>query len=463
MTTKIRVACRLLDVACIGLALSFSAWLTLPPGLRHMAAATDRDTFFIVFDYYTGASTFTLFSFFLTFYMFDCYSLGREDIRDNAIRVLAAVVAGVVGTGFIFYSLDHWRFPRFMFVLQASITLVLTLGWRALYWRFGQAIAVRHDRVILLGAGYAGRVRAMLAEYAPASDILGYCGEPGADPSEAGPYLCPPSELLAKAHALGATKILVIDTLYLDDTLAKELFDAKMHGLKVEDMRSMYERYTARIPVDFIEDSWLLLEDGFNYNANSTMRRAKRIFDVFFSLTLLLLTLPILLLTALCIRLESRGPVFYTQKRVGLGNREFTVFKLRSMRSDAEANGAVWAAANDPRVTRVGRIIRKTRIDELPQLVNVLKGDMSVIGPRPERMEFVRQFEEQLPYYSVRHTVKPGITGWAQVCYPYGASIDDARFKLEYDLYYIKNLSFLLEARIILKTIGVVLIPSGAR
>ena len=463
MTTKVRVACRLLDVACIGLALSISAWLTLPPELRLMAEATDRDTFFIVFDYYTGASVFTLVSFFLTFYIFDCYSLGREDIRDSSIRVMVAVVAGIVGTGFIFYSLDHWRFPRFMFVLQAVITLCLTLGWRAIYWRFGQAIAVRHERVILLGAGYAGQVRAMLAEYSPTSDILGYSGEPGADEAETGPYLCPPSNLLQTARAMSATKILVIDTLYLEEALARELFDAKMQGLKVEDMRSLYERYTARIPVDFIEDTWLLLEDGFNFNANSTMRRGKRMFDVVFSLSLLILTLPVLLISALCIRLESRGPVFYTQKRVGLGSQEFTVYKLRSMRSDAEQHGAVWAAEKDPRVTRVGRFIRKTRIDELPQLVNVLKGDMSVIGPRPERMEFVRQLEEKLPYYSVRHTIKPGITGWAQVCYPYGASVEDARYKLEYDLYYIKNLSFLLEAKIILKTIGVVIIPSGAR
>ena len=463
MTSKVRITCRLLDVACIGLALSVSAWLTLPPELRLMAEATNRDTFFIVFDYYTGASVFTLLSFFLTFYMFDCYSLGHEDIRDNAIRVVVAVVAGVVGTGFIFYSLDHWRFPRLMFILQVMVTLALTLGWRALYWRFGKAITVRRDRVILLGAGYAGWARAMLSEYSPASDILGYSGEPGADENETGPYLCPPSELLETAHAMGATKILVIDTLYLDEPLAKKLFDAKMQGLKVEDMRSLYERFTARIPVDFIEDTWLLLEDGFNYNSNSTMRRGKRIFDVVFSLTLLILTLPILLFSALCIRLESRGPVFYTQKRVGLGGREFTVYKLRSMRPDAEKDGAMWAAEKDPRITRVGRFIRKTRIDELPQLVNVLKGDMSVIGPRPERMEFVRQLEEKLPYYSIRHTVKPGITGWAQVCYPYGASVEDAHYKLEYDLYYIKNLSLLLEAKIILKTIGVVLIPSGAR
>ena len=170
-----------------------------------------------------------------------------------------------------------------------------------------------------------------------------------------------------------------------------------------------------------------------------------------------------MLLTALIVRLESPGPVIYRQDRVGLFEKEFTVYKFRSMRSDAEKDGAVWASANDARVTRFGRFIRKVRIDELPQIWNILKGDMSFIGPRPERMAFVRKLKESIPCYSLRHTVKPGLTGWAQVCYPYGASEEDARRKLEYDLYYIKNMSLLLDISIIFKTVGVVLFPKGAR
>ncbi len=181
------------------------------------------------------------------------------------------------------------------------------------------------------------------------------------------------------------------------------------------------------------------------------------------SLVLLVPTAPIMAVTALLIRLESPGPVIYRQDRVGLHEKEFTVFKFRSMRTDAEKDGAVWASAHDSRVTRVGRFIRKVRIDELPQIWNILKGDMSFIGPRPERMAFVRQLKESIPYYSLRHTVKPGLTGWAQVCYPYGASEEDARRKLEYDLYYIKNMSILLDIHIIFKTMGVVLFPKGAR
>ncbi|MBR5050422.1 MAG: sugar transferase, partial [Desulfovibrio sp.] len=159
----------------------------------------------------------------------------------------------------------------------------------------------------------------------------------------------------------------------------------------------------------------------------------------------------------------SKGPVIYKQDRVGLFEKEFTVYKFRSMRTDAEKNGAVWAKEHDDRVTRIGRFIRKVRIDELPQLWNILKGDMSFIGPRPERMAFVTQLKKDIPYYSLRHTVKPGLTGWAQVCYPYGASQEDALHKLEYDLYYIKNMSLLLDIVIILKTVGVVLFPKGSR
>ena len=199
------------------------------------------------------------------------------------------------------------------------------------------------------------------------------------------------------------------------------------------------------------------------FRSRGSLRRLKRASDVFISLVLLVLASPLMLISALIIRLESPGPVIYKQDRVGLHEREFTVYKFRSMRQDAEKNGAVWASAHDARVTRFGRFIRKVRIDELPQLINVLKGDMSFIGPRPERMAFVRELKKTIPYYGLRHTVKPGLTGWAQVCYPYGATEDDARRKLEYDLYYIKNMSLLLDIHIIFKTVGVVLFPKGAR
>ena len=221
--------------------------------------------------------------------------------------------------------------------------------------------------------------------------------------------------------------------------------------------------YVGEKPLSQITEEWLLQTEGFSLNTRGSLRRLKRAFDLFLSLMLLIPAAPIMLITALLIRLESPGPVIYRQDRVGLYEKEFTVYKFRSMRTDAEKNGAVWAAANDARVTRVGKFIRKVRIDELPQIWNIIKGDMSFIGPRPERMTFVKQLKEHIPYYSLRHTVKPGLTGWAQVCYPYGANEEDARHKLEYDLFYVKNISILLDIHIIFKTVGVVLFPKGAR
>jgi exopolysaccharide biosynthesis polyprenyl glycosylphosphotransferase len=191
---------------------------------------------------------------------------------------------------------------------------------------------------------------------------------------------------------------------------------------------------------------------------------AKRIFDIGASGLLLVLTVPLVMLTALLVKMESNGPAFYRQTRVGLFGQEFDILKLRSMRVDAEVAGnAVWAEKDDPRITRVGRIIRKLRIDELPQVWTVLKGEMSFVGPRPERPTFVAELAQQMPYYAERHMVKPGITGWAQINYPYGASMDDARHKLEYDLYYAKNYTPFLDLVILLQTIRVVLFPEGAR
>ncbi len=437
----------LADIVCFLAALQICAWLMLPPELD-------------IFDDYTGASTFTVLSFMLSFYMMDCRRLGREDFRDTCVRVFLAVLIGSVCAGFIFYSFDKWRFPRLMFVLQLFVTFGLTLGWRVLYYAFHLRFTALPERVLLLGSAGAGRVRRVLSEHMPEAVIVGYIGEPGADPAEAGPNLGDASKTLAVLSAQKVDRLIVIDTFYLDSDLARELFAVKLEGLKVDDMRGLYERLVARLPVDLIEDDWLLLEDGFTIG---TMRRVKRAMDLCICLPMLLALSPIILLTALLVRMESNGPAFYTQRRVGLHGREFTVYKIRSMRNDAEKNGAQWAQAKDPRVTRVGRFIRKTRIDELPQLINVIKGDMSLIGPRPERREFVDELAAKIPYYNVRHTVKPGITGWAQVSHPYGATLDDSRYKLEYDLFYIKHLSVLLDAKILLKTIGVVLFPKGAR
>jgi sugar transferase (PEP-CTERM system associated) len=440
----------LLDLACILIALALSSWLMLPPYLY-------------IFADYTGASTFTVLIFLLSCYMMDCYQVGREPFRDSAIRVLVAVVIGIVAAGFVFYTFEPWRFPRLMFVLQMLVTVALALGWRGAYVIFVSRTAPRPERVLFLGAAMARRARNVLEEYSPKTEIIGYLGEEGADPDDAGPWLGPAEMMFAAIERFAPDRVIVLDSFYLDSDLAHGLFNARLRGLQVDDMRGLYERLAARVPVDLIAEEWLLLEDGFYLNSTGWLRRLKRAFDVCFSFTLLVITAPVMLLAALCVWLDSPGAVIFKQKRVGLLGEEFTLYKIRSMRLDAEKNGAQWASKNDPRVTRVGRFLRKTRIDELPQLVNVLRGDMSVVGPRPERMDFVRELAAQLPFYDARHSVKPGVTGWAQVCYPYGASLEDARLKLEYDLYYVKHLSPLLEAKVLLKTIGVILFPKGAR
>ena len=243
----------------------------------------------------------------------------------------------------------------------------------------------------------------------------------------------------------------------------QDLLRIKTTGVHVNDISSFLERETGRVDLDSVNPSWLIFSDGFS-SGRRLSGIAKRLFDIAASAVLLALTLPVILLFALLIKLESRGPAFYRQERVGRYGVGFNLLKLRSMRVDAEAEGkAIWAAKNDPRVTRVGKFIRKVRIDELPQTWCVLKGDMSFVGPRPERPEFVSDLVKQLPYFAERHMVKPGITGWAQINYPYGASIEDSRQKLEYDLYYAKNYTPFLDLLILLQTIRVVIWPEGAR
>jgi sugar transferase (PEP-CTERM system associated) len=242
-----------------------------------------------------------------------------------------------------------------------------------------------------------------------------------------------------------------------------DLLRIKTTGVHVNDMASFIERETGRVDLATTNPSGLIFSDGFSAGQR-VARVSKRLFDIAASLLVLLTTLPLILIAAIAIKLDSKGPILYRQSRVGLYGQHYDVWKLRSMRTDAEVGGqAVWAAENDPRVTRVGRIIRNLRIDELPQCWCVLKGDMSFVGPRPERPSFVADLEQQLPYYAERHMVKPGLTGWAQINYPYGASVEDARVKLEYDLYYAKNYSPFLDLLILLQTVRVVLWPSGAR
>ncbi len=241
-----------------------------------------------------------------------------------------------------------------------------------------------------------------------------------------------------------------------------QLIHLRTRGVQVRDGNSTIASLTGRIPLETVPTNWFIFSEGFR--RTRPIAAFKRILDLVASVAGLLLSAPIMALTAAAVKFDSAGPVLFRQTRVGLGGRSFEVLKFRSMRADAEAvSGAQWAQENDPRVTRIGKHLRKFRLDELPQFINVIRGDMSFVGPRPERPEFVTQLRRQIPYYDERHTVRPGITGWAQVCYPYGASVEDALRKLEYDLFYLKGMSFFFDAAIVFKTVQIVLFGRGGR
>lgn len=239
------------------------------------------------------------------------------------------------------------------------------------------------------------------------------------------------------------------------------LVDATERGAWVEPLVSYLDRHLGYTEIELVDSSYFLNQKAFSILSSWRPKFTKRFFDIFLALSGLLITSPIFLITALLIKLDSKGPVFYKQPRVGLFNKEFTVIKFRSMTTDAEANGAQWATKNDARVTGIGKILRKMRIDELPQLINVLKGEMALIGPRPERDVFIKELEKSIPYYRFRHAIKPGITGLAQVKYPYGASVEDAKWKHRYDLYYIKHQTAWMDFKIVLLTIYTVLFAKG--
>lgn len=240
----------------------------------------------------------------------------------------------------------------------------------------------------------------------------------------------------------------------------QQLLDCKLAGVPSSEAISFYERELGKIDIQLLRPSWMLFSDGFRYSR--TQQWAKRLFDILLASLFVIVLWPMMLLTAIAVRLESPGPVLYHQLRVGLNGKPFRIYKFRSMRQDAEAGGkAVWARKNDSRITRVGAFIRNTRLDELPQLYNVLSGSMSFVGPRPERPEFVTDLAEQIPFYSTRHKVKPGLMGWAQLKYPYGASVEDAKNKLQYDLYYTKNHSFLMDMLIMIQTVEIILLGKG--
>ena len=320
-------------------------------------------------------------------------------------------------------------------------------------------------RILVFGTGpRALAVKTALNKSDPSAEIVGFFPSPNEDGAAV-----PVNRILSRGKSLTETaisldvhEIVVALTERRGGSMPmRELLDCKLHGIRVLDLASYFEQTLGQIRLESLYAGWLIFGDGFR---QGTFRSAvKRLSDILFASVLLLLSMPIMVLTALLIIIESGTPVLYVQERVGRNGRLFNVIKFRSMRTDAEKDGQpIWAQKKDDRTTRVGRIIRKLRIDELPQLYCVLKGDMSLVGPRPERQFFVEQLTNEIPFYAVRHSVKPGLTGWAQVRYHYGATVEDSAEKLQYDLYYVKNHSLLLDMIILFETVAVVLTGKGA-
>lgn len=385
------------------------------------------------------------------------------------VRFLASFTVGGIAMTFIFYMLPSLLLGRGVMALAFLFAFAGTAMNRLVFVRLVDMSALKR-RLLVLGTGtraaQIGKLFDQDEDVRRKYCLVGYIYLNSAPHNPHVPreqLLEHNGSLLAIASRHMADEIVVAIRDRRNGGLSiEELLECKLEGIEVTDISSFFERETGHVQLDSLNPSWMVFSDGFGRTSAKAM--AKRIFDVTVSLLLLIVTLPITLITALFIVLETGLPVFYRQERMGECGQVFGVLKFRSMRQNAEQAGVPqWAQQNDSRVTRVGQVIRKLRIDELPQIINVLKGEMSFVGPRPERPYFVQQLASQIPFYLNRHTVKPGITGWAQIRYPYGSSVDDAMHKLQYDLYYAKNHSLFLDLIILFQTVQVVLFGKGAR
>ena len=352
---------------------------------------------------------------------------------------------------------------RGVLVLSLATFGLLQFFWHAFLQIWAKTPAFAR-RVLILGTGPLARQLGNLITSSKRNYILcGYLNcvnEPVTVPR--GTIVGSERDLIETAKREKVDKIIVSLSERRGVFPLESLMDCKMNGIKVVDAPSFYENMSGKLLLEYITPSWFIFSHGFRFTALYSF--FKRLTDIALALLLIVLTFPILPIIALLIKLDSPGPILFTQERVGQRDVSFFIFKFRTMVQNAEnMTGAVWAKQNDPRVTALGRLLRKSRLDEIPQLLNVLRGEMSIVGPRPERPEFMTELKEVVPFYSERHYFKPGITGWAQVCYPYGSSVNDALEKLRYDMYYIKNWSLVLDFMIILETIKVVLFGRGGR
>jgi sugar transferase (PEP-CTERM system associated) len=394
--------------------------------------------------------------------LYDSSTLGsRWDEAFRLLIVLGSVAMSLAAVGYLYrYFLPGHNFlPRDSALAGLIILTFALFGWRSTYSWLVQQHYFR-ERVYVLGTGErAQRLLQGLQQSGKLGiEVVGWTGDIEGELTRE----TVANHLLGLAEATGVHRVIVAMPDRRGTLPVEELLDLRLAGVKVEEATSWLEKITGRIEVEQLYPSWLIFADGFRFS--TFFRIVRRILNFSVALIGLVLALPLLPFIALGVKLTSPGPVFYHQKRVGRGNKTFYCYKFRTMRKDAEADtGATWATDDDPRITRFGKFLRASRLDEIPQLWCVLKGDMHFVGPRPERPEFVERLSKDIPYYSVRHTVRPGITGWAQVQYKYGNTVEDAREKLQYDLFYIKNASVGLDFWIVFQTIKIVLLGRGAK
>lgn len=404
----------------------------------------------------------------LCLYYSDLYDLRVVgDRRELFVRAIQSLGASSLILAALYYLFPDLVLGRGVFFISAAFTAVIIIGWRVAFeWLAKRARPA--ERLLLVGTGVAAvglAIEMHERRQELGVEIVGFVDPDG---TQVGKALVNPGVIgtiddipaIVRNHDVDRVVVSLADA--RGKLPMAKLLDMKLAGVQFDHLATVYEEYTGKIAVENLRPSWLIFSEGFR--KTRALVAIKRAADIVAALAGLALASPLMLVSAALVKLTSAGPVLYHQVRVGQHGKDFRVHKFRSMRQDAEAaTGAVWAkAGNDPRVTPAGRILRRTRLDELPQLWNVLVGDMSMVGPRPERPEFVNDLTNQIPFYGQRHVVRPGVTGWAQVRYSYGASVEDAMEKLQYDLFYIKNLSMPLDVYIILETIKTVLMRKGS-
>jgi len=402
----------------------------------------------------------------LTLYYSDLYDFRVVRRRaDLLAHTLQALGAACLTLAVLYFLAPSASLGRGVALVAAPVILLLLLSWR-LSANAVNLLARGDERVLMIGTGEAGvsLVRHILGHPEYNMKVIGFLDEKGQD---IGKSLVNPCIIGATSDVERIVAAEKIDRLVLalkerrGSTPVRELLNLKFAGIRVEDVHNCFERLSGRITLEHLSPSWLILSDGFK--KSSILLFLKRFTDILACSVLLLLVFPFLPFIALAIYLETGGPIFFRQTRVGYKGREFELLKFRSMIQDAETNGPKWATAQDSRITRVGRVLRKTRVDELPQLFNVLRGEMSLVGPRPERPHFCAMLAETIPFFNLRHTIRPGVTGWAQVRFRYSSNLEDTKEKLELDLFYLKNLSLIVDLAILFETVKVVLLRRGAQ